>query len=119
MKYHKIKEKKNKVLTKSLRLTIPSYPIVEESKELISTYLIGELILGKVVTVGYKGKIYNFQNIGTHYSEDATPFQEEVGVWRFMYPIASYIHTQQIEHVRQSIEKFIYEKEISVGDIYE
>lgn len=104
--------------TKSLRLTIPLYPIVEESKELISTYLIGELILGKVVTVGYKGKIYNFQNTGTH-SEGATPFQEEVGVWRFMYPIAAYIHSQQLEYVREFIEAFIYNKGISEGDIYE
>lgn len=103
---------------KSLESAVPFYPIVEESRKLISSYLISELILGKVVTIGYKGKIYNFQNIGTH-SEDATPFQEKVGVWKFMYPIAACIHPPQVEHVRKSIEKFIYEKGISVGDIYE
>lgn len=103
---------------KSLRLTIPLYPIVEESRKLIPPYLISELISGKVVTIGYKGKIYNFQNTGT-YSEDATPFQEEVGVWRFMSPIAAYMHPLQVENVRELIEKFIYEKGISVGDIYE
>ena len=101
---------------KSLRLTIPLYPIVEESRKLIPPYLISELISGKVVTIGYKGKIYNFQNIGTHYSEDTTPFQEEVGVYKFYYP--TYTHLQ-VENVRMLIEKLIYEKGISVGDIYE
>ena len=103
---------------KSLRLTIPLYPIVEESRKLIPPYLMSELISGKVVTIGYKGKIYNFQNMSAH-SEDATPFQEEVGVWRFMPSMAACMHPLQVEYVREFIEKFIYEKGISVGDIYE
>lgn len=105
---------------KSLESAVPFYPTVEESRKLISSCLTSELILGKVVTIGYKGKIYNFQNIGcSRYSEDTTPFQEEVGVLRFIYPITACMHPPQVELVRKSIEKFIYEKGISVGDIYE
>lgn len=105
---------------KSLELAVPFYPIVEESRKLISSYLISELILGKVVTIGYKGKIYNFQNTSTH-SEDGTPFQEVVGVWisSAYLTSANALIPQQVENVRELIEKFIYEKGISVGDIYE
>lgn len=110
---------------KLLESIVPSYPIVEESEKLISIYLASKLILGEVVTIGYKGRIYNFQNTrynfqntSTH-SEDSTPFQEEVGVWRFSYPISAFVDIIQVEPMIKFIEKFIYEKGISVGDIYE
>ena len=107
------------MVIKSLESAVPFYPIVEESRKLVPIYLASELILGKIVTIGYKGKIYNFQNISRE-SEDTTPFQEKLGVQRLVSPtIANALIPQQVENVRMFIEKFIYEKGISVGDIYE
>jgi hypothetical protein len=108
------------VVIKSLESAVPFYPIVEESRKLVPIYLASELILGKIVTIGYKGKIYNFKNTDTH-SEGGTPFQEAIGVWiSSAYPTnANALIPQQVEEVRKLIEGFIYRKGISEGDIYE
>lgn len=107
------------MLIKPLEQTAPFYPIVEESRKLVPTYLVSKLILGEMATIGYKGKIYNLQNTSTH-SESSIPFQEVIGVWINTDPIiANAFIPQQVENVRELIEGFIYKKGISVGDIYE